>query len=111
MRRRRRLGAGSWLTKGLDLARGAVVGSLDSVVGYETDSCCAAVVHSVVPRAQHKPKGGMLALAHWTQSPSRVHDVNLHRGPGPPGLLRAPLRLHLCTTLSPLRAPLEPALS
>ena len=33
------LDAGSWLTEGLDLMRGAVVGSLDSVVGYETDGC------------------------------------------------------------------------
>ena len=39
----------------------------------------------------------MVTLAHWTQSPSCVHDVDLYRGPGPPGLLRAQLHLHLCT--------------
>ena len=33
------LTADTWLTRGLDLMVGAVVGSLDSVVGYETDGC------------------------------------------------------------------------
>ena len=61
------LDAGSWLTEGLDLMRGAVVGSLDSVVGYETDGCARRLegggegVGRVVPTGedgagQHPPR-------------------------------------------------------
>eukprot|EP01043_Picozoa_sp_COSAG02_P019173 COSAG02_NODE_916_length_15971_cov_12.781061_7_plen_132_part_00 len=33
----------TWLTDGLDLMTGAIIGSLDSVVGYECDGCARQV--------------------------------------------------------------------
>ena len=79
------LDAGSWLTEGLDLMRGAVVGSLDSVVGYETDGCARRLegggegVGRVVPTGEDGaasprfPRSGSLQsqVAGWAAAQAR----------------------------------------
>lgn len=59
----------TWLTEGLDLMSGAIIGSLDSVVGYECDGCARKVdpdSGSVVPSGEDgtPPEFVIVAQAH-----------------------------------------------